>query len=115
MREIIFYCFESGKCPIEEFLDSLTAKQFEKVAFVLDLIEQLDIIPQEYFKKLEGTKDIWEVRVQYGRTIFRLLGFLDEGHLVILAHAFAKKTQKIPTREITLVEQRKRDYFQRKR
>ena len=114
-REIILYCFESGKCPVEEFLDSLTAKQFEKVAFVFDLIEQLDVVPQAYFKKMEGTKDLWEVRVQSGRMIFRFLGFLDEGTLVILAHAFAKKTQKISSRDIELVEQRKRDYFARKR
>ena len=114
-REIIFYCFESGKCPVEEFLDSLTEKQFEKVAFVFDLIEELDIIPREYLKKLEGTQDLWEVRVQSGRDIFRFLGFLDEGTFVILAHAFAKKTQKIPKREIDLIERRKRDYFVRKR
>ena len=50
MREILFYHLESGRCPVKEFLDTLTDKQFEKVSFVLDLIEQLDFIPQEYLK-----------------------------------------------------------------
>jgi phage-related protein len=34
--------------------------------------------------------------------------------LVILDHAFAKKTQKTPKSEIDLAEQRKREYFRRK-
>ncbi len=114
MREIILYCSESGRCPVEEFFDSLTQKQFERVAFVLDLIEQLDFVPKEYLKKLEGTDDIWEVRVRQGRNIFRLLGFLDKNSLVILNHAFAKKSRKIPKKEILIAEQRKQDYFQRK-
>ncbi len=111
MREILFYHLESGRCPVEEFLDTLTDKQFEKVSFVLDLIEQLDIIPQEYFKKLKGSDDIWEVRVQYGNNIFRLLGFFDANNIVILNHAFTKKTQKTPAREINIAEKRKREYL----
>ena len=114
MREIILYCSESGRCPVEEFFDSLTQKQFEKVAFVLDLIEQLNFVPKEYLKKLDGTDGIWEVRVRQGRNIFRLLGFFDENSLVILNHAFAKKSRKIPKKEILIAEQRRQDYFQRK-
>jgi hypothetical protein len=41
------------------------------------LIEELDIVPGQYLKKLVNTTDIWEVRVQFGRNIFRLLGFFD--------------------------------------
>jgi len=36
MRKIKFYTLETGKCPVEEFFDSLTNKQFEK--FPLSLI-----------------------------------------------------------------------------
>ena len=63
MREIIFYRLKSGKSPVEEFLDSLTDKQFEKAAYVFDLIESQEFVPTEYFKKLKGTQDIWEVRI----------------------------------------------------
>ena len=38
MREINFYKTESGKCPVEEFLDSLSSKQAQKVTWVLRLI-----------------------------------------------------------------------------
>ena len=114
MRKIKFYRFETGKSPVEEYFDSLTNKQFEKVAFVLDIIEQLDIVPRKFFKKLQRTDDIWEVRVQQGNNIFRILGFLDGKNLVILSHGFAKKSQKIPQKEIATAEKRKQDYYNRK-
>ena len=115
MREIIFYKTQSGACPVEEFLDSLAAKQAQKVTWVLNLVETLDMVPIQYFKKLEGTTDIWEVRVDFGGSAFRLLGFMDRGSLVILTNGFAKKTQKTPTTEISLAEQRKTDYLNRGR
>ena len=114
MRKIKFYRLETGKRPVEEFFDSLTNKQFEKIAFVLDLIEQIDIVPRKFFKKLKGTDDIWEVRVQQGNNIFRILGFFDGKDLVVLNHAFTKKSQKIPQKEIAVAEKRKQNYFKQK-
>jgi phage-related protein len=114
MRKIKFYRLETGKSPVEKYFDSLTNKQFEKISFVLDLIEQIDIVPRKYFKKLKGTDDIWEVRVQHGNNIFRILGFFDGKNLVVLNHACTKKSQKIPRKEIAVAEQRKRNYFKQK-
>jgi phage-related protein len=73
--------------------------------------EELDIVPKEYFKKLIGTDDLWEVRIQSGNNIFRILGFFDGKNLVILNHAFIKKSQKIPKKEIKLAEKRKLEYL----
>ena len=84
------------------------------MTWVLQLVEELDIVPKQYFKKLVNTDDLWEVRVQAGRDTFRLLGFFDGSELVVLNHAFAKKSQKIPRSEIVVAEGRKRDYFRRK-
>ena len=114
MRRIKLYRLKTGKSPVEMFFDSLTNKQFEKIAFVLDLIEQIDIVPQKYFKKLKGTDEIWEVRVQHGNDTFRILGFFDGRDLVVLNHAFTKKSQKTPKREIALAEKRKLDYLSKK-
>lgn len=114
MRDISFYRTEDGRCPVEEFLDSLSGKQAQKVAWVLQLIEDLDVVPKTYFKKLVNTDDIWEVRVQVSGNIFRLLGFFDGNNLVILDHAFQKKTQKTPSKEIKIAENRKSDYLRRR-
>lgn len=114
MRDIRFYRTESGTSPVEEFLDSLTGKQAQKVAWVLQLIEELDTVSVQYFKKLVNTDDIWEVRVQTGNNIFRLLGFLEEDQLIVLNHGFQKKTQRTPKKEIQLAEVRKKGYFKRR-
>jgi len=115
MREIRFYRADSGACPVEEFLDSLPGKQAQKIAWVLQLIEEIEVVPAKYFKKLTNTDDLWEVRAQVGNNIFRLLGFLDGEKLVILNHGFQKKTQKIPKKEIQLAETRKKDYLKRRK
>jgi phage-related protein len=114
VRTIEFYKTSSGRSPVEEFLDSLSDQQTRKIAWVLRLIERLDVVPVQYFKKLSGTDDIWEIWVQVGGNIFRLLGFFHESSVVVLTHGFAKKSQKTPIKEIELAEQRKRDYLQRK-
>ena len=87
------------------------SKQAEKVVFVLDLIETAEVVPRKFFTKLTATDGIGEVRVRLGNNIFRLLGFLDGGELLILNHAFTKKTQKTPKKETQKAEQRKTEYF----
>lgn len=115
MRAIKFYRRPNGQSPIEEFLDSLTGKQAQKVLWVLELIEELETIPRQYFKKLVDSEGIWEVRVQFGNDIFRLLGFFDDGTLLILTNGFAKKTQKTPPQEIAIAIRRKNDYLARRK
>ncbi len=114
MHKIKFYKDEQGKSPIEEFLDDLKAKEAQKVVWVLQLIEQHDIIPKTYFKKLVNTDDIWEVRAQSGNNIFRLLCFIDGKKVIVLTNGFQKKTQKTPKSEIQLAEKRKLDWLRRK-
>jgi len=113
MREIVFYSTRSGSCPVEEFLDSLSPKQAQKVAWVLQLIEEIDNVPSQYFKKMVNTDDLWEVRIQSDGNIFRILGFFSGNNLVMLNHGFQKKTQKTPRKDIKLAEERKKDYINR--
>ncbi len=113
VREIRFYRSRSGRSPVEEFLDSLTGKQAQKVIWVLRIVEELDRVPEQYFKRLAGTGDLWEVRAQHGGDTFRLLGFLDGPRMVVLVSGFAKKSEKIPRREIALAEDRRKDYLSR--
>jgi len=115
MRTVNFYRLPNGNSPVEEFLDSLTGKQAQKVLRVLQLIEELDLIPRQYFKKLIDSEGIWEVRIQFGNDIFRLLGFFDGGTLLILTNGFAKKTQKTPPQEIALAVRRKEEYLARRK
>jgi len=98
---------------VEEFLDSLSAKQAQKVTWVMELLEDLEVVPVKYFKKMTGTDGIWEIRIQSGNNIFRILGFVEENNLVVLNHAFQKKTQKTAKKEIAIAEAKKKDHLLR--
>ena len=114
MRSISFYKTASGRCPIEEHLDSLSDTQVTKITWVLKLVRETQNISTKYFKKLASTDDIWEVRVSVGKNIFRLLGFKQNKELIILTNSFQKKTQKTPRNEIKLAEKRKKEYLNRR-
>ncbi|MCA1762106.1 MAG: type II toxin-antitoxin system RelE/ParE family toxin [Flavobacteriales bacterium] len=43
-----------------------------------------------------------------------MFSFFDEGKLVILLHGFAKKTQKLPRKQIDKAVQLRRAYYERK-
>ena len=115
MKEINFYRSESGKSPVEDFLDNLTAKQAKKVVWVLNMVEEHINVPSKYFKKIVNTDNLWEVRVNLGSNIFRILCFFDGSEIIILTHAFQKKTQKTPRQAIKIAEKRMKDYFKRKK
>lgn len=112
---IQFYKRSNGRQPVVEFLDSLSGKQAKKVTWTLQLIEEMDRPPKQYFKKLVGTNQLWEIRVRIGKDAIRLLGFIDKGKFVVLTNGFMKKSQKTPKIEIELAEKRRKDYLGRKK
>ena len=113
-KTIIFYRTADHKCPVQEFLDSLTAKTAQKVTWVLSLIEDLDVVPTTYFKKLIVSEEIWECRIQLGSNAYRIFCFFDGNSVVVLTHGLVKKTQKTPKGEIEKAESYRRDYLQRR-
>jgi len=112
MRKVIFYETAGGKCPAADFLDALPGKQAQKISWVLQLIEELEIVPSVCLKKLINTDEIWEVRAAAGSDIFRLLCFFDGQQLVVVAHAFQKKTQKTPKQDIKKSGRAQKGLFQ---
>ena len=114
VKKVNFYRTASGKCPVQDYLDTLTDVQAKKVSWVLRLIREIDHVPANYFKKLVNTDDIWEVKVDVGKDTFRLLGFFCGHDLIILTNSFQKKSQKTPVMEIQLAEKRKKEYLGRR-
>jgi phage-related protein len=113
-RTILFYKTEDGKCPVEDFLDSLPGKVVQKIAWVLEISEKQGMLPTTYFKKLVNS-EIWEYRIQKGSNIYRIFCFFDKGSIIILTHGFIKKTQKTPIDEMKRAEEYRSDYLKRRR
>ncbi len=61
------------------------------------------------------TDDLREVRVPCGGDVLPVAGFFEQGTLLILAHGFARKTQKTPAQDSALAAQRKIEYLARKK
>jgi putative component of toxin-antitoxin plasmid stabilization module len=94
-REIHFY-----KAYFTDFFDSLTERVKDKIDHVLFVISVTDRIPVKFFKHIEGTEGLYEVRVEYGSNIYRIFACFDQGHLVVLFNGFQKKLKKRHPRKL---------------
>jgi phage-related protein len=94
-RLIIFY---------QDYFSNFYLKQRQKVKdkilWTLRIIETQEIIPHEYFRFIENSDGLYEIRVSQGNDIFRIFCFFDKGNLIVLANGFQKKSQKTPRTEI---------------
>jgi phage-related protein len=81
-----------------------------KIIWTLDLIEEVQRVPETYLKHIENTDGLYEIRIQQASDIFRIFCFFDDGKLVILANGFQKKTQKTPPKEIVKALKIKAEY-----
>jgi len=98
----------------QDFFQKQRQKVKDKIIWTIKLVETLPIVPEEYFKYLEDTEGIYEIRVKFGNDIFRILSFFEKGKLIVLANGFQKKTQKTPKSEIEKAERIKTEYFNEK-
>lgn len=114
MWTIEYYQSATGRCPVEEFIDSLDNKSRARVARTLDLLEEFGIdLGMPYARHLE--KQLWELRVRHGRNRHRIIYFLATGETFVLLHAFTKKMGPVPRADIELAEGRRKDYLSRRR
>jgi len=86
----------------------------EKIEYVLDLLRFEDRVPVKFFKYLESTDGIYEVRVITTFKNIRILCFFDKGDLIVLTNSFVKKSQKTPRKEIKLAERLKKEFINEK-
>lgn len=93
-----------------DFYEDLDDNVQRKIEWTLNLIRLNRQVPEKYFKHFEGTKGLYEIRVEVGSNIFRIFSFFDEGNLVVLGNGFQKKTQKTPKAEIDKALKIKAEY-----
>ncbi len=105
IRTTIFY-----KNYFREFFEKQRDKVKAKIIWTLDLIEEIQKVPETYLKHMENTDGLYEIRVQMGSDIFRIFCFFDDGKLVVLANGFQKKTQQTPQKEIDKALKIKAEY-----
>ncbi len=104
-RRVLFY-----KNFFQDFFSEQSKKVKEKIIWTLELIEDVERVPETYLKHIENTDGLYEIRIQKGNDIFRIFCFFDIGQLIIIGNGFQKKTQKTPRKELELALKIKTQY-----
>lgn len=110
----VYYRDAHGREPVRDFVDVLDD---EEQAAVLNQIDRLNLLSDElphlpfpHSSQVEG--ELRELRCHYGRNHYRVLYRRSE-RLLILLHAFAKRTKKLPEREIQVARDHWADFKSR--
>ncbi|TXE11247.1 type II toxin-antitoxin system RelE/ParE family toxin [Algoriphagus aquimarinus] len=94
-----------------EFYREQDQKVKGKIQYVFELIKQVDRVPEKFLKHLSGTNGLYEIRIEYQSSIYRIFCCFDEGQLVVLFNGFQKKSQKTPRKELEKAERIMKEYF----
>lgn len=100
MSEVKFRTIVIFKEYFTKFYDKQSIKVKEKIIWTFRLIEQIENVPEEYLKHLEGTDGLFEIRVKLGTNAYRILCFFDKGKIIVIGNGFIKKSQRTPKNEI---------------
>ena len=110
--EIRLYKDINGKCPVEDFMESLS--EIEKDKMIKRIGELKDIGYNITRPKGVHLRDkIYELRITLTNNETRTLFFFEFDNYIILTHTFIKKTQKVPNNEIEKAIKYKKDFLQR--
>ncbi|MBI2018202.1 type II toxin-antitoxin system RelE/ParE family toxin [Candidatus Daviesbacteria bacterium] len=98
--QVIYYISSSGSNPVREFLDT-NLKAKIKAFKIFSNIEEYGLISAiPHIKKLTGSP-LWEIRI-LGEDSIRILYVTRMEKQILLLHAFVKKTNKTPAKEINI-------------
>ena len=108
-----FYQMQSGRVPVEEFLDDLSRSDpgdFAAVLAGLDKLRHRQYHREPLSKSLgEG---LFELR-HVGKLNTRLLWFFMQGRRIVLVHAIRNKGQRVAGHDLETARRRRQDWLGR--
>ena len=110
--EVEFYKTAAGREVFVEFLEPLPAKSIAKIFRDIELLsEYAPNLHEPYTKHIKGS--LWELRSKFSSNNYRIFYYIHKNNKLVLLHGFTKKTQKTPSSEIELAQNRLSDYEKR--
>ena len=61
-----------------DFYNRQNLKVQRRIDWTFKLVQELEVIPEKYFKKLTGA-DLYEIRIKSGSNFYRMFCFFDKG------------------------------------
>jgi phage-related protein len=99
----IYYYVEDNWHPVLEFIQNQYPKPRAKIARAITLLKEHGFyVGGPFLKKVTGTKGLWELRIKYSSSIYRILFFSYYQGEFVLLHGFVKKTAKLPPKELKI-------------
>jgi phage-related protein len=103
--KIKYYTKPSGKIPVKDFIDDLPVSLQAKVHDSFELLIEFNIrLGEPYTKKIINTP-LWEFRL-LGKKSIRFFYLTRTNRVFYFLHAFKKKSQKTPKKEIKIALRR---------
>lgn len=97
--KVYFFQTARGDYPVKKFTESQDESTYAKIVRMIELVQKYGpYLMGPYVKKLR--KDLYELRIS-GKIAVRILFTCINGCYYLL-HAFKKKTQKTPVKEIEI-------------
>jgi phage-related protein len=109
---IEFFTDARGKSAVIEFINSLPERDQVAIGRLLLLLQEFGVhLGAPYARPVTGHRKLWELRPG----AIRLFYFAHTGQRFVILHAFRKKTQKTPRREIAIAERRMKEFLEEER
>jgi phage-related protein len=105
--DVVFFETESGKQPVREFIKQLSKEDQKEVGADIRVVQDSFPIGLPLVRKLKP--ELWEIRSFIKNGISRIFfTFFDKK--IIFLHAFVKKMQKTPLKEIDVAIKRLKEF-----
>jgi phage-related protein len=108
-RQIIFY-----QDYFLIFYKELDIRVKAKIQYVLELVKQVERVPEKFLAPVKTYEGLFEIRIEYQSNIYRIFCCFDKGQLIVLLNGFQKKTQKTPKEVLDKAMRLKNEYFELK-
>lgn len=112
LTRVVFYQETDGISPVVEWLTELRKRDPKGFVNCYDKIDLLKQFGRDLRRPSVDTlrDDIYELRAKHEHVQYRLLFFYHKNDIVVLAHAFIKKGDKVPDKDIDTTVTRKTFY-----
>ena len=110
--EVYFYKTSSGNEPVREWLKDLPKEDKRTIGFDIKTVQYGYPIGMPLTRVLHGTNGLEEVRSNVSNGIARVIFYVEDDTMVLL-HAFIKKTQKTPQKDLDVAIKRYKELLRK--
>ncbi|HEX5037933.1 MAG TPA: type II toxin-antitoxin system RelE/ParE family toxin [bacterium] len=101
--QVAYYQTARGDLPVRSYIDALPEVERAKVMALIDYLSEAVVLREPHAKKINGYPGLFELRPGPHRVFYCY-----HGDTIVLLHAFRKKSDKTPIRELETASARMR-------